>query len=132
MTDTLLNAEPKEATERSFGLLLTAIFLIAAYLLRHHPGVSVVCAISAVGFIAATFLQPMLLRGPKKLWLKLALALQKITSPITLFALYIIIIVPFGLVMQIFRDPMRKRMKHAETFWVLRDDDGVPDMSEPF
>jgi hypothetical protein len=64
----------------------------------------------------------------------LATLLNRVVSPIVMLVLFLVIIVPFGLVMQLFRDPLRKRRyTGVKSYWVERSKNGPSnDMSNQF
>ena len=60
--------------------------------------------------IAAALIKPDVLEGANRGWMKLGLLLHKVTNPIFLGAMYVIAIVPTGLMMRAFGvDPMGMR-----------------------
>jgi hypothetical protein len=54
-------------------------------------------------------------------WMKLAALLNRVVSPVVMLVLFAIAIVPFGLVMQLRYDPLRKRRDSGQcTYWIDR------------
>lgn len=118
----------KPPSERSTGLVFVVIALLIAYLRRDNPAV-LVSAFSAATVLAllAAF-APALLRPLNLLWFRFSLLLHKVVNPIVMFTIFTVVFVPGGLLMRLFRDPLRaKRDPEMMTYWVERtEDDGVP------
>ena len=75
----------------------------------------------ACGFAGISWLAPHLLAPLNRAWFGLSLLLSKVMNPIVMGLLYAVAIIPFGLVMQLLRDPLvRKRRPEATTYWVDR------------
>ena len=114
-------------SDRSTGLVFTAVALIVAYLWRQNETV-LYSALGVAGVLALISLAvPIILRPLNIAWMKLAMALNMVMSPIIMGVLFLIAIVPAGLIMQMRYDPLRKRRKSdASTYWVERKKDGPP------
>jgi hypothetical protein len=121
-------------SERSTGLVFTAVAVIVAYLWRSSPTVLATALLAAGGLLAVSLLAPYLLKPLNVAWFRLALLLNKIVSPLVMLAVFALAIVPFGLVMQLRRDPLRKhRRGDAASYWIERDQDGpVNNMANQF
>lgn len=110
-------------SDRSTGLVLAAALAVAAYLGRHHGVVLWPAAASSLILLAASLAAPARLRPLNIAWMKLAHLMSRIVSPIVMFVLFLVAIVPFGLIMQCVRDPLRRRSaKDQATYWVERGD----------
>lgn len=123
-------AEPS-ASERSFGLLFTAVFaLIALWPVLAGGGVRW----WAMGLAAATCVlavaAPKLLAPFNRAWTGLGKILHRIVSPLVLGVLFLVAVVPTGLYLRITgADPLRlKRDRDAKTYWLVRDPPG-PDVT---
>jgi len=53
--------------------------------------------------------------------MRFALLLSKVVNPIVMLVLFAIAIIPFGLVMQLFRDPLRRRKGEVASYWLPVD-----------
>lgn len=113
-------------SERSTGLVFAAVALIVAYFWRANSTVLIPALAVAAAFVATSLLAPHLLKPLNVAWFRLALLLNKIVSPIVMFVLFLIAIVPFGLVMQLRADPLRKRRSGATSYWIDKKTDSVP------
>ena len=114
----------KPPSERSTGLVLVAVTLLIAYLWRENPAVlvSAVCAAGVLALLSA--FTPALLRPLNLLWFRFAMLLHKVVNPIVMFALFVVVLVPGGLLMRFFRDPLRaRRDPKLTTYWVDRTGD---------
>ncbi|MEL6961583.1 MAG: SxtJ family membrane protein [Pseudomonadota bacterium] len=77
------------------------------------------------GFIAPSLLAPL-----NKAWTKLGLLLFKIVNPIVLGLIFLLTILPIGLLLRAFgKDPLRLKFEpDAKTYWIERDPPGpAPD-----
>lgn len=118
----------KPPSERSTGLVFVAVTLLIAYLRRDNPTV-LVSAISAAGVLALlSAFAPALLRPLNLLWFRFSMLLHKVVNPIVMFTIFAVVFVPGGLLMRLFRDPLRaRRDPEMTTYWVERtEDDAVP------
>ena len=113
-------------SERSFGLVMAAGFLIVTFApwLRHREprwwGL-----LLAVPLAAVAMARPRLLRPLNAAWTKLGLLLNRVTSPVMLALVFYLAVVPTGLLMRAFgHDPMRrKRLAGASSYWLARPAD---------
>ncbi len=109
-------------SEKSTGLVFAAISLIAAYFLRHSGWAFAAALASGAGFAGISFLKPSLLRQLNILWFRFSLLLNRIVSPLIMGILFYLLILPFGLMMRIWRDPLLKSPeKDRATYWVERE-----------
>lgn len=121
-------------SERSTGLVLASAALVAAMVWRQQPTV-LVGGLAAAGLLAALSLAtPGVLAPLNRAWMGLAHLLSRIVSPVVMLVLFCTTIVPFGLVMQLRSDPLRRRpTKPDETFWIVPEIKfGPNDMSRQF
>jgi len=109
-------------SESSTGLVFTAVAMIVAVLWRNDQTI-LVSALAVGGvLLAVSLLVPHLLRPLNIIWFKFALLLNKIVSPLVMLVLFVVAIIPFGLAMQLCRDPLRKRRSEAaDSYWIKRD-----------
>jgi hypothetical protein len=119
-TQSLENAP---ASDRSLGVALAVgLALIAVYpvLSGVSPRWWALVAAAVAGAIA--WLRPTFYRLPNRLWFKLGILLAALISPLAIGIVYLITIVPTGLVMQLLKkDPLRLRFdRSASTYWLDR------------
>ena len=65
-------------------------------------------------------------------WMKFGLLLSKITQPIVLGIVFYIVIMPMGLVMRLFRDPMARKVHTDDDSYRVVHPDNDHSMERPF
>jgi hypothetical protein len=119
--------------DRSTGLVFTAVALIVAYLWRADPVVLYAALGMAALLAAVSLLVPIVLRPLNIAWMRFALVLSKVMNPIVMLLLFLIAIVPAGLLMQTRYDPLRRKRKpEAKTYWIERKRDANASMINQF
>ena len=82
--------------------------LLALY--RHHPRAALVLFIIALAFLLLALVAPKLLEPVEAAWMACARVLGAINTRIIMGFLYLIFIVPLGLIFRVFgRDEMKRR-----------------------
>lgn len=108
-------------SERATGMVFAFIAAIVAVVFRDDPAVWISAAAIGCGFAGTSWLAPQHLAPLNRAWFRLSLLMSKIVNPIVMGLLYVVAIIPFGLVMQLMRDPLvRKSRPDATTYWVDR------------
>ena len=113
-------------SERSFGLLFSAVFALLAGYGWWFKGWSLVIVLVlvavAVAFVLLGFVAPKVLRPLNWLWFQLGQLLGKIVSPVVLGAIFFLILTPVSLVSRLFgRDELRLKRKASQTsYWLDR------------
>jgi hypothetical protein len=117
----------QSSSDRSFGFVFAAVFLIVAlYPLVHAAGIRLwAVAISGL-FLLLAALVPQVLAPANRLWTKFGLLLHHIVSPLALGVLFFLVVTPTGLLMRLFgKDPLRLRFDPAaDSYWIKRDPPG--------
>lgn len=121
-------------SEKSFGVTFACVFaLLSAWLFyRHGIGVwPVMTTLAALGFLAAAFAAPAVLRPLNLLWLKFGLLLHRVINPLIMGLLFFLVFTPMGLAMRLFgADLLRLRKKPAQSsYWVFRAQENVEQSS---
>jgi Saxitoxin biosynthesis operon protein SxtJ len=120
----------KGSSDRGFGLTVGGILLlIAAVRTWLHDGYGAVeLVLGAVGLclIVLALVRAQSLAGLNRAWTKLGLLLFKVVNPVVLALIYLVTIVPIGLIMRACgHDPLRlKRDPSASSYWVKREPSG--------
>jgi hypothetical protein len=85
---------------RRFGLTVGGAFLVFAAIAwwRGHPTVSMVLATPGVLLAAAGLLLPGQLGPVERGWMALAMAISKVTTPIVMGIMYLLVLTPIGLI----------------------------------
>lgn len=119
--------EIETSSDRSFGLTVGGILaLIEAYRLWSHG------TLDTLGIVLLAVAGPLLLLGliyPKalaplnKAWIKVGFLMFKIVNPIIMLGVYILTIVPIGLLLRLFgKDPLRLKLEpESKSYWIERD-----------
>jgi hypothetical protein len=119
--------EVKQGTNRGFGLVFTAVFaLIAAYQWSHAGSSWPYWAGAAVAILLVSLFAPATLAPLARSWMRLALALSKVTTPVIMAVIFFGSVLPTGLLMRLFgKDPLRlKWHKKEATYWIVRAPEG--------
>jgi hypothetical protein len=120
----------KGSSDRGFGLTVGGILLlIAAVRVWRHGGYGAIeLVLGAVGLclIVLALVRAQTLSGLNRAWTRLGLVLFKVVNPVVLALIYLITIVPIGLLLRASgHDPLRlKRDPSASTYWVKREPPG--------
>ncbi len=127
MLETATNEVTNRSSNRSFGLVMMAFFLLLGVgpLLAGKPVLRWPFAVSSTFLILALAL-PAALAPLNRLWFQLGLLLHKVVSPIVLGVIFYLVITPFALVMRAFgADPMRRKFdRGTDSYWIERQPPG--------
>ena len=127
------------ASNKRFGLVVGGIALafgcIRGYLHGEIGWFSALLGGTGLVLIVAALVKPDVLEPANRGWNKLGLLLHKITNPIFLGGMYLIAIVPTGLMMRAFGvDPMGLRRERGDSYWIARNKGGstAESLEKPF
>jgi hypothetical protein len=119
--------ESEGSSDRSFGLVFAAVFVVLTIWPALHGGsmrwwASAVAAAFAV--IAMT--KPSILGALNRAWTKLGILMGRFVSPIALGILFYAVLTPIGVLMRLTgADPLRlKRDATSNTYWITREPPG--------
>lgn len=117
------------SSDRNFGLVIAAVFLVIAVLPLLHgqtprwwaSGVATVFALIAL-------VKPTLLAGLNLWWIRLGALINKVISPIVLGVLFYGVLTPVGAVIRLTgKDPLRLKLDpDADSYWIPRKPPGPP------
>jgi len=120
-------APAEGSSDRSFGLVFAAFFLLCALLplLHGHEIRGWAIGLSASFFIIALTI-PFILAPLNRLWTKFGALLHSIVSPVALGILFFCVITPIGLWMRLLRkDLLRLRYDSlTHSYWIARTPPG--------
>ena len=120
-------------SDRSVGWVFGVVALLVALFWRSNTAVWIPAVMTGVAFLAISFTVPGILRPLNVVWFKFGMLLNKIVSPLVMFILFVVTIVPAGFLMRLRYDPMRgKRQPDHDTYWIERSDDLNSDMKNQF
>lgn len=107
--------------ERSTGLVFAGAAVVFAVVFRAMPVVVAAALAAAVLMTALALIAPGRLRPLNRAWFRLGLGIGRIVNPIVLAVLFVTTIVPFGLAVRRWHDPLvRRRRPKATTYWIER------------
>lgn len=107
--------------ERSTGIVFAVVSAIVGYFLRDSMTALAICGLLSFGFLVTALFMPKLLGPLNIVWFKFSLLLHKVMNPVILGLMFLVAIVPFGLVMRAVRDPMRSKKTDGPTYWIERE-----------
>ncbi|MFM1814619.1 MAG: hypothetical protein RLZ98_1314 [Pseudomonadota bacterium] len=123
----------KLPSDRSTGLVFAGMAALVAWLWRDNESVLAVSSYLALALVSVSLILPSMLHPLNRAWMKFAMLLGRVVNPVVMLVLFLLVIVPAGLIMQIFRDPMRLRQRDkSDSHWIARDPEQVQDMRNQF
>lgn len=120
-------APAQMGSERSFGLVFTAFFLLVGLWPLKSGGEMRLWALgAATAFLLAALVAPKALRPLNLLWFKFGMLLHHVVTPLVMGLLFFLTVTPVGLLMRATgKDPMRlKRDPSAASYWIMRTPPG--------
>ena len=124
----------KPGSDKSFGILFAIVFLIFSfYPLIHSQQYHLWAIIISIVILLLAFLAPKALSLPNRLWFKFGIVLGSIISPIIISLVYLIIVIPTGLIFRLLgKDlPHKKLDKNVKSYWIKRTE-SVGSMKKQF
>ena len=123
--------EVQRSSDRSFGLVIAAVFAIIAVvpLLRSPPGaIRWWAPVIALIFAGCALFWTAPLAPLGRVWFLLGLVLARIINPIVLALLFYVALLPIGLVMRLLGKTQfsLQRKPTVETYWIRREIPGPP------
>jgi hypothetical protein len=115
--------DARMGSDRAFGwVMAAALAIVATAPLRHGLPIRSWALLASAAFAAITAIRPRVLRPLNRVWTRIGLLLNRVTSPVLLAVVYYAAVVPTGLVMRALgRDPMRRaRDPRAGSYWITR------------
>jgi len=120
-------AELEPPSERSTGLVFAAVAAIIAVVWRSVPTPFWVALGAAVVLAVVSLTAPVILKPLNLLWFRLGLLLQRVVNPIVMGVVFVLVFVPAGAIMRLWRDPLRLRRSPApvSSYWIERKSHGT-------
>lgn len=107
---------------RSTGVVFAAVALIVAVFWRENAPVLWTTLAVAVMLAALAWLKPAVLGPLNILWFRFGLLLHRVVNPVVMFAIFVLVFVPVGLLMRIWHDPLRRtRNRESNSYWIERE-----------
>lgn len=113
----------KRGSERSFGFVFAVVFLLIGLFPLIRGAAPYWWSMAVAGAFALVALAfPAALKLPNRLWFKLGLFLGAIVGPVAIAIVYVVAVVPTGVLMRILgKDPLRLgKDPAARSYWVER------------
>ena len=126
MSEHQANVLVKMGTEKNFGIVFSAIFIIVGLLPLIDSNSPKFWALGiSLLFMLLAFLAPQTLKIPNKLWFKIGMLIGRIIGPICMAIVFATTIVPIGLILRLFgKDLLRLKMDpSAKSYWIKRIDE---------
>ena len=120
------NKKIKISSNRSFGLVFFAVFLIISiWPLLDDKDIRIWSLIISLIFLILGILNSNILKPFNKIWFKFGMFLGKIVSPIVIGLVYFLVVTPTGFIMRFLGKDLLKlktnKEKNASTYWIKRD-----------
>lgn len=119
--------EVRGSSDRTFGLVFTAVFAIVGLWPLTGGGPLRIWALGvAAAFLAAAALRPKLLAPLNRIWTRIGHFLHRIANFVILALLFYLVITPTGLMLRLLgKDPLRLRFEPgARSYWIERQPPG--------
>jgi len=113
----------EQSSPKSFGAVFSIVFLIIAlYPLISSEGIRAWALIVSAVFLLLAYVAPNVLSLPNKLWFKFGILLGSIIAPIVMTLVYILTVLPTGLIMRLLgKDLLKQKLdKNAKSYWIER------------
>lgn len=116
---------PKQLSNRAFGLIFAAIFLVIAlwpvlFGKDYRQWAAIVLAIFAV----PALIYPRVLQPLNDLWTKFGFFMHSVINPLLMGIIFFVAVLPTGLIIRLLaKDPMRRRFdESSSSYWIQRTD----------
>ena len=122
------------AEGRKFGLTVGTAFLVITGVLwwREHPTAMTVTGVLGGLLVLAGLVIPGRLGPVYDAWMKLALLISKVTTPIFMAVLYFVVLFPAGTIMRLVGKRPLVHPAGASGYWILRTREGRGTMERQF
>jgi len=118
----------KTSSERGFGLVFAAVFVIVALwpLTGEDSTVRLWSLAVAAAFVLVAFGAPRLLRPLNRIWAAFGLLLHRVVNPVVMGLIFYLSVVPVGLIMRALgKRPLALGFEpEAASYWIIRDPAG--------
>lgn len=101
MHDEIIHTPVKIGSERNFGLVFASVLLIVGvWPFFKGDSLRLWAIIAACVFLLTAFIAPRILHWPNRMWAKFGILLGRIITPIVMGILFLLVIVPIGLILR--------------------------------
>ena len=125
---------PRTSSDRMFGFVFAAVFLLAGFLpLLSAGSIRLWACIAGVAIAGIALFAPSILAPFNRVWTRLGMLLHQVVSPIVLGVIFFIAMMPIGLLLRVFgKDMLRLRFDPAaSSYWIQRNPPGPSSDSFP-
>jgi hypothetical protein len=115
------------STDRGFGVFFAVLALgIGAWPLLSGRSPDYGWWVGGVLLMAVALMRPRWLGPLNKVWFQLGLLLHRIVNPVVLGLVFVLSVIPVGLLMRLFgKDPLQRKFEpDRESYWMRRDPPG--------
>ena len=134
MFENISHYKIKSGTERNFGLVFAAVFvIIGLYPILQGQNIRLWAFIIALIFLFFGIFLPKALIVPNKLWFKFGILLGAIVSPIIMGIIFFLAVIPTGIIMRLIgKDILNQKIKKSvKSYWIKRTEN-LPSMKNQF
>lgn len=120
----------KAGSERAFGIVLAAVFLlIALWPLLDGLGPRLWALAPAALFLAAAVFAPGTLAPLNRIWFRFGMLLHRIASPLVMALLFFLTVTPIALILRLAgKDQLRLKFdRAAKSYWIEREPGPAPE-----
>jgi hypothetical protein len=113
----------KISSNRSFGIVFFAVFLIVAiYPLINSGDIRIWSLVISIIFLILGLINSKLLTPLNQLWFKFGILLGKFISPIIMGIIFFFVVTPIGLILRIFgKDVLNLKKNNAKSYWIKKN-----------
>jgi hypothetical protein len=121
--DTVDRTAPAGLSARRFGLTVGGAFLALAGVAwwRTKPTIAAVVGLIGGVLIVAAAIAPALLVPVERVWMRMALAISRVTTPIVLGIVYFLVLTPMAILRRTFGKNPIVHTPVDSSYWVRRD-----------
>ena len=122
----------KLSTDRSFGILLSAILLLIGLYLYGFQFSNLILVSLITLFLSLVI--PNIYKIPNKLWIKFGLILGKIINPIICFLLYFLVVGLTRVILDVFRVKLIYKTKQLKikSYWIRKKENYYQNFNTQF
>ena len=123
MFENISHYKIKAGTERNFGLVFAAVFvIIGLYPVLQGQDIRLWAFIIALIFLFFGIFLPKALIVPNKLWSKFGILLDALVSPIIMGIIFFLAVTPTGIIMRLLgKDILNQKIKKTiKSYWIKR------------
>jgi len=118
------NEKIKRSTNKSFGLVFFAVFLIIGlWPLLNETSPKVWSIIISIIFLVLGLLKSKILTPLNSIWFKFGELLGLIVSPVVMAVIFFLVVTPTGIIMKLFKKDLlnKKFNKNIKSYWLKKE-----------